>query len=147
MNRWGILRRQLAANMGLRKSTSLVICLLKLHNFCIDERLASSKNRDTPRGTVVTEDIAPALGADNLEIICNGGFSADEETMTLGISASQGIAEIVGGGHHHDDNSPLVRQQFARRGSSAGVPRDRLHDIVVSKGLKRPTPRHWTTMA
>ena len=140
VNRWGILRRQLPANMGLRKSSSLVICLLKLHNFCVDERLASKAAR--PNDDSV--DIAPALGADNLEIISNGGFFADEETTTMGFSASHGIDELVGGGHHNDDSSPLVRQQFARRGRTGEpLPRDRLHAIVERKGLKRPKPRHW----
>jgi DDE superfamily endonuclease len=38
--RWGLLRRALPANYGIRKSTSLVIALCRLHNYCIDQRLS-----------------------------------------------------------------------------------------------------------
>ena len=62
--RWGVLRSAISAKIGLKKTPAMVICLCKLHNYCIDSRIkraqeaeeslqqvvASGKQRPTPKG-------------------------------------------------------------------------------------------------
>ncbi len=58
VHRWGILRKQIPVNITVKKTTSLVLCLCKLHNFCIVER----------------ERITQPLARDVLHIANNGGM-------------------------------------------------------------------------
>ena len=63
--RWGLLRRAIPSKVGIKKTTSLVFCLCRLHNYCINEQLAVNN-----RGNV---DVSDSLAADALEILQNGG--------------------------------------------------------------------------
>ena len=134
VNRWGILRRALPCAMGLRKSTSLVICLCRMHNYCIDCRLESKQSPMVP---------AP-LASDNLEITGNGGIPMlrveDRDRMN-----DCSPEEFLNGGMHHEDTSDNQRRQFARRGrtASSALPREILLSMVADGGFKHPTPKNW----
>lgn len=39
INRWNVLRKALPLQLSLKKIGSLVLCLCRLHNFCIGQRL------------------------------------------------------------------------------------------------------------
>ena len=41
VHRWAILRRFLPHNIPLRKATSMIYCLCKLHNYCLDKNKAT----------------------------------------------------------------------------------------------------------
>ena len=43
VNRWGILQQALSTKLGLKKTTSLAMCLCQLHNYCIDSRLEAGE--------------------------------------------------------------------------------------------------------
>jgi hypothetical protein len=64
VHRWGMLRKPIPSNIGLKRTTALVMCLCRLHNFCIDSRLLPTDNVVVP----------PALSSDADEICINGGF-------------------------------------------------------------------------
>jgi DDE superfamily endonuclease len=132
--RWGVLRRAIPSNLGIKKTTSLVICLCRLHNYCINERLA----HDARQATVI--DIPEALAADRLEILQNGGVDL-QRTSDNDMSPE----ELLHGGEHHEDTSLAFRRQFVKRGMNKNdvLPRERLHDIVANGGFTRPTPKKW----
>jgi hypothetical protein len=120
--------------MGIMKMTSLVTCLCRLHNYCINERLAGeSRNTDD-------SDIPAAMASDSLENIANGGVAL-EDTGTNRLSPE----ELLNGGHHNEDTTRAFRRQFERRGMHRDeeLPRDRLHKIIVDGGFKGPTPKRW----
>lgn len=133
MNRWGILRRAISASIGLRKTTRMVVCLCRLHNFCVDERLGSL-------GCVVEEEIVPeSIAADTIEIAAHGGIRV--RATGSGVDGDYVPEDLMGSGHHNDDTSRAQRRLFARSGRSSNgdkLPRDKLHWIVEKGGFHRP---------
>jgi len=125
VNRWGLLRRALPAAMGLRKINALLMCLCRLHNFCINEN--------------GTADMT-ALAADTVAIRSNGGFFTVETE-----SNPNSPEELLHGGEHHDDTEKSDRLAHARRGLGRQMktPRDTLLRIIEEGGYQRPNPRHW----
>ena len=142
VNRWGILRRAISVAITLDKAVPMVMCLTKLHNFCIDERLGNAAF-NTPvsdSAPSLPNNVDPNLPVDNVEVLGNGGFGM----TTTGV----GPAELIGGGHHNDDTTAAVRQSFARGNRGSGpLPRERMLAQVVRKGVKRPRPRGWSSIA
>lgn len=140
VKRWGILRRAISAAITLDKAIPMVMCLTKLHNFCITQRLGCAElSTPVSNDHILATDVAPNLGTDSVEVLGNGGFS-----MTGDI----GPSELIGGGHHNDDTTPNIRQSFARGNRGDGpLPRERMLAQVVRKNLKRPKPRAWSTIA
>jgi len=129
VNRWGILRKALPAAMGIAKTSCLVMCLCKLHNFCVDERLARVQG---------SEKIAPPTAQDNVEIASTGGVSFDDNCD------NEGPSDLLGGGHHFEDVSEAQRVAFTRRRLGNDIlPRDKLHLKASRAGLQRPTPKTW----
>jgi hypothetical protein len=134
VNRWGLLRKALPSAIGIKKSCALVLCLCRLHNFCINERL-----RNKTSGSVILS----ALASDAMEILGGGGIPL-ETTANNEASPEQ----LLHGGHHHDDTSKQLRQQFRRAlGAREQLPREKMLEIFINKGLQRPTPIRWQTKA
>ena len=125
VNRWGLLRRAMPAAFGIRKTNSMLMCLCRLHNFCINEN-----------GRKMTKPLA----ADTADIRSHGGI----ETVATADNPYSPEA-LLHGGEHEDDHGREERLQFARRGlgRKGKTPRDGMLKIVEDGGFKRPTPRHW----
>jgi hypothetical protein len=132
VNRWGLMRRAFSSQITLKKIDSLLICLCRLHNFCIDQRLAASQEQ---------EDVPVSLHSDAVEISSGGGIpleESDRHPELNKVSAEQ----LLHGGEHFDD----VPRTFRRRLESFAnlrLPRDVLHDSIVDKCYKRPLPNSW----
>jgi hypothetical protein len=60
VSRWGILRRALPQALGLKKVTALVVCLCRLHNYCLRQR----------ENSIRTNMVAP-LPSDDMEILAH----------------------------------------------------------------------------
>jgi DDE superfamily endonuclease len=137
VSRWGILRRPLPCKMGIMKATHLTKCLCRLHNYCINERIAGKEDTCIPR----------ALASDTLQIMTNGGLSAATSNKDFETGEEQLAQDFVGGGHHNEDTSLPFRRQFERRslGRNEVLPRERLHKHIADGGFKRPTPKKWQT--
>ena len=127
VQRWAILRRALPAAFGLRKITQLTLCLCKLHNFLIDERIEKTLPRDMlhlrSQGNIVLEP--------------HSTFS--EETVPT---------ELLHGGDHFDDvgnlrTTTMRREAYQSRRDGTQLPRDVLKQSVTEQGLVRPTPKNW----
>ena len=126
--RWGILRKALPATMGIAKASCLVMCLCKLHNFCVNERLSRADGLD----------IAEPTAEDSMEVDASGGIRFDEN------SDKEGPSEPLGGGHHFDDVTEAQCVAFTRRRLGNDVLlRDKLHMKVERGGFQRPIPRTW----
>jgi DDE superfamily endonuclease len=148
VHRWGILRKPMSQNLSLAKINAIILCLARLHNFCID------MNDGKPKA---------CLAIDRLNIALEGGGMYDESTN---------LHRLLGGGHHFgDDLERSIRRQYDdpernvrrrrndpernvyRHRLSIGItghveenellnrlPRDLLLNIVVDDDLRRPPP-------
>ena len=121
VQRWSILRKPIPLNISLKKTTALVMCLCKLHNFCIDMA-------DT---TVVDN-----CDADKLEISVGGGVTLERVIDEAGDECVI-PTELLHGGDHYDD---IVRHLRRKEETNS---RDCLLQLVIDEGLQRPRPRQW----
>ena len=128
VQRWSILRKAIPLNISLKKTTALVMCLCKLHNFCIK---MADKNVDDN------------CDVDKLQISINGGISLDEiETFDGETAVSP--SELLNDGHHFDNIGQNLRRQIDTRMSDDNfLPRDQLLQSVIDQDLHRPRPCQW----
>ena len=133
VQRWGILRKALPASIGLKKIVSLVLCLCRLHNFCINKRL-EERNAESSSADLEEDEVPHPLARDALNIAGNGGIM---------LNADDRPEEFLDAGFHNDDTTEAFRRQFNRRGRNDALPREELLEIVISKGLERPRPKQW----
>lgn len=124
VNRWGILRRAIPAAIPMKKVPQLVMCLARLHNYCVSDRLAKKKR----------VKLAPALAIDQAEIAANGG-----------IPSTATPDQLLHGGEHFDDVTANMRRnvQYRARKDSGKLPQELMLESVVAQGLKRPNPKSW----
>jgi hypothetical protein len=130
VHRWGILRKAIPSGMGLAKITALVMCLCRLHNYCINRRLE--------RKLSIAAEVP--LAQDFAHILAHGGIPL-ERTANNQLSPDQ----LLGGGEHFEDQSRTARRGLERFTTNQPcgdeiLPRDKLHHIVVEKLLQRPRP-------
>jgi hypothetical protein len=83
VHRWGILRKPIPSNIGMNRTTALVMCLSRLHNFCIDSRLGK---------------VPVALLSDEDEIAIAGGIMMQETGQEALLNEA-----LLNGGDHFDD--------------------------------------------
>ena len=142
VGRWGILRRALPARMGMSKITSLVMCLCRLHNFCINERIQATES-GSGDGTV--NGVPPLLLEDEVEITANGGIPLERNSLN---NASP--EQLLHGGEHFDEFSRSSRRHLERQARldvDGELPRETLLYQVAATGLRRPTPTGWRTQS
>jgi hypothetical protein len=129
-HRWSILRSAIPINVSIRTTVALVLCLAKLHNYCID----------ADNTTVVLSSTA----SDEWQHEMNGAVPmvpTDHSDSNGGITPRQ----LLDGGNHFDDIGINGRYNRQRRYNymtaieGTQLPRDRLHDLVASVGLTRPS--------
>ena len=102
------------------------MCLARLHNYCITERLNSKKPLT----------LAPPLASDAVEIAANGGIPLNNESPE----------QLLHGGEHFDDVTINMRrsvQYRARKETSGKLPQEIMLESVVRQQLKRPEPLQW----
>ena len=141
VQRFGVLRKPIQSSISLQKSTALVISLCSLHNFCIRERLQRKES------TIITDD---ACAEDYANMLANGcvplevAGHADRVATTVGVPR-----QLLDGGEHFDGTTSTMRRHMLRLSTrglhhvSLILPREKMHAVVVEKGLKRPTPIRW----
>ena len=118
VNRWGILRSAMPKGIAMDKTTALVYCLCKLHNFCIDQ----------------TEAMVDSMPDDALLIADNGGVPLDD--------ANGNPNQLLHAGHHSLDVPRDLRRTDERRHMEgvSELPRDIMLKIIEKKDLHRPRP-------
>ena len=123
INRWTILRRPLPTQMGIGKITALTMCLCKLHNFLIDERIAPTLLQDSWAASIAGKVTINRIGRSNDD---------NNDAVPSGL--------LHGGDHFDDvDGNELRRQHYRERSNSTTLPRYILFHSVGNQGLKRPT--------
>lgn len=124
VHRWGMLRKPIPTNISVSKTTSLVLCLCKLHNYCIRE----------------SDIVAQPLAGDVVNISSEGGFSLPrfDRNIDWTYDANEDrLNDLMDGGEHFDD----IYRSDRRRGYNDGIdelPYLKLLEIVESAGYKRP---------
>jgi DDE superfamily endonuclease len=124
VHRWGVLRCPMSKLIGLKKASTLVMALCRLHNFCIDE---NSPNAEPP------------LAVDTEFAVMHAG-------VELNVTAKNALepTDLLHGGEHSDDVVPRnIRRQQQRLQEPVVLPQEIMHDDVTNKVLQRPTPRGW----
>ena len=129
-HRWAILRSAIPMNVSIQKTVALVLCLAKLHNYCI-----------------VADDnvVLPCTASDEWQHEINGAVPMVETEHS---DSGGGITprQLLEGGHHFDDIGGITgrynrqrRYNYVCENQGVTQPRDRLHDLVASVGLTRPS--------
>ena len=141
VHRFGVLRKPIQSNITLRKTTALVVCLCALHNFCIRERLHRNESASIS-DDVCAQDYAYMLARGCVPLVHTRQVDAEPTNVRV-------PSQLLDGGEHFDGTTYTMRRHMTRQsnrgleGASSILPRERMHAIVVEKGLKRPTPIRW----
>ena len=135
VNRWGILRSPLSSRFTLQKIGSLLICLCRLHNFCINQRLKRS-------GALDSDDILPPTENDEFQIAAAGGVPLEPSSRDPDLN-DQSPEQLLHGGEHFDDVHRNTRRRLERADNREGTPRDAMVAIVERSQMKRPVPNQW----
>ena len=124
VHRWGVLRRPLS--VSILKVPALIMCLMKLHNFCIN-----NKSYCTPATLEVDEHRIRRVASTRGNTVTNRHASGNRLN-------SRGLPdELLGSGHHFRDLPRNRRPVFADE--EEAIPMEKMRKIVAEKNLKRPT--------
>ena len=123
VHRWSILRRALPAAMGLHKITALTMCLCKLHNFLVDEKIAKSLSQEAAQGMI----------RGNVPLERHQTFPSEVVPTQL----------LHGGEYFNDvDRNEICRATIPTR-NAMPLPREVLLKSVTDQDLIWPTPKTW----
>ena len=129
VSRWGVLRKAIPMNIGIKKVCSLVRCLCILHNFCINENIEDSEIDISSNET--NDSVPQSSGTDSMNIMIAGG-----------IGLSDRLDELLDGGQHFDDTT--INYRVSRRTNESDLPRTKMLEKVISQGYEsRPNPRTY----
>ena len=135
VHRWAVLRKPIPVNIEINKLSSLVRCLCRLHNYCINERdLIFSE---------VAERDAAIIGLE-------GGISFPS-VSTPNISnpalVDNRLDDLLDGGEHFEDFLAAERRQHQRMNIEKELPRENILKFLVEtrKVNSRPMKKGSTT--
>jgi hypothetical protein len=115
---FGMLRKPIPMNISIGKMTSLVMCLCKLHNFCINE----------------AESILRPLAVDVMNIAIEGGIALPN--FDNGIDGiGDRVEELMDGGDHLEDVHCHDRRRYDGEND---LPVYKMLDIIENSGYCRP---------
>jgi DDE superfamily endonuclease len=114
VHRWGILRTPIPRNINIGKTTALVTCLCRLHNYCIDQNEGRALE---------------STNIDEFELMLRGAVPFDQQGNPR---------QLVGAGEHFNDTDRNFRRQIQKKTPKTTLPRDHLHQIVITKDFRRP---------
>ncbi len=118
VHRWGILRRPMS--MSIKKVPSLVMCLMKLHNFCINNNGCSTKSTYDRDERFIRRSA-----------VVNGPRNATAIQLN-----SRGLShELLGRGHHFMDMPGQRRTVLIH---NEHTPMHGMRTMVAEKSLQRP---------
>ena len=121
VHRWGILRRPISSGVGFERTSSLVMALCRLHNFCINS------NQEALLDPLAQDEV-------NITLVSHLELSHSPEN-------THSPDGILHGGEHFDDIGQAQMRTIRRREREREnlIPRQRLHNMVLDKGLCRPS--------
>ncbi len=124
VHRWGILRRPLS--ISILKVPPLVMCLMKLHNFCID-----TNSMSTPSTLRNDERCIRRMA------ISRGSTQATHNATAIQLDGRGIPTALIGGGHHFID-IPRNRRPLTQNHQTS-TPMEEMRNHVALNGLRRPT--------
>lgn len=122
VHRWGVLRKPIPMNITVQKTTSLVMSLCKLHNFCLGE----------------SENIARPLVEDVMNIRMDGGFALprlDRNDIWTFHETEDRVNGLIDGGEHFDDVNCTTRRAFSTQND---LPYVSMLNNIEQAGYRRP---------
>jgi hypothetical protein len=122
VHRFAILRKPIARNISLKKTTAMVMACCKLHNYCITENECSVPN---------------LIARDAANISIEGAIPLSVETEYRPFQLLSTGYGALGQDYNRNDTRCRVNT------GSNDSPRDYLLNMVNEKNLARPTPVNW----
>jgi len=122
VHHWGLLRKAIPMNITVKKTCSLVMCLCKLHNFCI----------------VQSDIITQPLAGDIVHIANEGGFvfpRFDGNAEWEYDPCKDRLDGLMDGGEHFDDANRCDRCQYDARDD---LPHMAMLKYIENAGYQRP---------
>ena len=129
VHRWGILRKPIAVNISVQKTTSLVLALCKLHNFCIAQRdIQIEQTHSSDIGTIVV--INGGLYLPRVDACGDASWEYDVRNNSL-----DRLTALMDGGDHRDDHTQNARRKFRR---NTDLPCFTILQVVKNNNYQRP---------
>lgn len=127
VHRWGILRKAIPIGIAVKESSSLVVALCKLHNFCITER---------------EEKIPRPMAKDVCYVTTEGGLTLprldySELQWQYNEELDRVDALLDGGEHRQDDEAREWRRRLELQQYSSALPAKHLLDMITEQGYSR----------
>jgi len=122
VHRWGMLRKAIPMNITVQKTSSLVLCLCKLHNYCIRE----------------SDVVAQPLAGDVINIANDGGLSLprlDGSTEWAYDPSEDRLDGLMDGGEHFEDAYRPDRRRYEARND---LPHMLMLNKIEEAGYRRP---------
>ena len=121
VHRWAILRAPLT--IPLPKVAPLVECLVRLHNYCIDEKELHIGSVQSENLINLTKNVRMARA------------SGSKDDVMVSLDTEHCPVELLNNGHHFND-APSNR--YDRSLADIVTPMDAMIDLVATKQLLRP---------
>jgi hypothetical protein len=115
---WGILQMAMPQNVCLAKTTTMVMALAKIHNYCTDE----------------VDMLLQSTDVDDFRNVNIGAVP-----MVMSPEANMVVPEGLFHAGHHFNNIGSNHHRNCQH-SSVQFPCDKMHEYVAAKGLPRPKP-------
>lgn len=129
VHRWGMLRKPMPVNFTVRKISSLVLALCKLHNYCIDN---GSDSVDSPsEADLINITMEGGLFLPRLD--SSGAYVWD--SVTERGSGADRLDDLLDGGEHMDDHTRDQRRVYR---AERDLPCYRILDYFYEQSLERP---------
>mmetsp|Transcript_13429 Transcript_13429/g.25216 ORF Transcript_13429/g.25216 Transcript_13429/m.25216 type:complete len:487 (+) Transcript_13429:1058-2518(+) len=122
VHRWGLLRKAIPMNITVKKTGSLVMCLCKLHNFCISQ----------------SDNVTQPLAGDVVHIANEGGFAFpifDGSAEWEYDPHEDRLDGLMDGGEHFDDANRRDRRRYDARDD---LPHMAMLKYIEIAGYQRP---------
>ena len=132
------MRSAIPLGISVLKTVALVIALVKLHNYCIDEDCK------------ITPDLSYSPN-DEWNIELNGGIPL----VAIATDKGDVIPEQLKNGGHHFNDLGRINSRYNRhwryncvgKTSRVPLPRDQLRSYIALIGVTRPKPPHTRQLA
>ena len=127
---------------GVNSTVQQILCLCRLHNFCINQRL-DKLSQDGADELFDEESFPIPTTGDHFDLLSHGAIPLEQSPTGMNDHSPE---QILHGGEHykgvpHDVRCRIKMAAIALAGGVHLLPREALHQIIAEKDLKRPPIR------
>lgn len=113
VSRFGILRKCMPINITIERTMAMVQCLVRLHNYCINQQLSTCESLQINKRTGIISkaqcSVDEATAGDALAL------SFDAVPLVSNHFISGRPSGLLDGGHHYDDVPTTLRREWNNR--------------------------------